>query len=551
MPRWRADTSVATFLEVNITEKPGSRGNNFVSWNCNWIVTTGPETENGANASNTRDLIIYLGNGAHLYSHPIKSRYDHWYPSRTYSGSFEFATWGEHGIGNNAGTLTLQVKTTRGGTNSCYWTKYTTPFTVSYSEYWSGAGRATNVHPSPNPFESTVNFSWSAATPGINNGIEKYELYYEVDGQQKLEYSGNGLSHSMDATGIGRGKRLRARVVTITKKGDNPDSGWSGTIMRNRIPNVPTSPRVEKTSYIPGESIRVRFANNGDPDNNLAGFEVATDADTQIVGSTASAGATYVDVNTAGWEQGIRRKFRVRAYDSLGVRSAWSNYTAEVTLNTAPLSPSIAYPAAGSTVYSRRPRVLIRAGQANDGPRHILCVGQRSTAADGAYFSCGQSDSLEGGRQVIYRPAEQAEEGSQSIQARMFDSFLYSGQAERSFRVAKLSLTDPDLSPRGMKIKAAHVGELQTAANNLRAAYGLGAQAFMPVVAGATQIGNMAVITELQQGLQEVVDRINGWDGGRFGLQISWIDPAAPGGGVDAQKLRAAIEQLRSVILEV
>ena len=137
------------------------------------------------------------------------------------------------------------------------------------------------------------------------------------------------------------------------------------------MPNTPTSLTLERTSYIPGETIRVYFANNGDPNGNLAGFEAGTDADAQIVGSNASAGATYVDIDTTGWEQGIQRKFRVRAYDALGAKSSWSNYTAEVTMNTAPLPPSIEYPAKGSTVYSKRPRVLLKAAQTNDGPKHI------------------------------------------------------------------------------------------------------------------------------------------------------------------------------------
>ena len=59
------------------------------------------------------------------------------------------------------------------------------------------------------------------------------------------------------------------------------------------------------------------------------------------------------------------------------------------------------------------------------------------------------------------------------------------------------------------------------------------------------------MITELQQGLQEVMERINGWDDGKFGFSISWISPAASGDGVDRLKLRQAIEQLRAAVAEV
>ena len=74
---------------------------------------------------------------------------------------------------------------------------------------------------------------------------------------------------------------------------------------------------------------------------------------------------------------------------------------------------------------------------------------------------------------------------------------------------------------------------------------------FSQVVEGITKIGNLAVNTELQQGLQEVIERINGWDDGKFALNISWINPATSGDGVDRVKLRQAIEQLRAAVAEV
>lgn len=549
MPTFRSDSSAHTNLTVEFTQL--GRGSGSVKYRCDWTVTTGSETANGAGANNYRDLSIYWDTGVELAKHRIKATSESWRSSSKYQGSFEFEVGPNVITTANPGNFGAYIRTNATGTQSCIWTQYCTNFSISYGEYWSGASAPYNLSMGPNPFENTVNFSWKPATAGINNAITEYRLYIKVDEAEQQVYAGSATSYQMNASGIERGKRLRANVVAITQRGDNPACGWSNTIMRNNVPNTPTSLTLERTSYIPGQTIRIYFANNGDPNGNLAGFEVATNVNTQIVGSNASAGATYVNVDTTGWEQGTKRKFRVRAYDALGAKSNWSNYTAEVTLNTAPLPPSIEYPAKGSTVYSRRPRVLLKAAQTNDGPKHILCVGEQSTQQDITCFSCGINDNLQGGQQVIYRPVQEQAAGSFAVQAAMDDSFLSSEVVSQNFQIEELSFTDANLALPGTKIKAAHITELQSKVNALRIAYGLQEKSFSPVLAGVTKIGNPAVIAELQQGLQEVIGRINEWDDGKFGMSISWINPSAQNGGVERTKLRQAIEQLRTAVAEV
>jgi hypothetical protein len=261
-----------------------------------------------------------------------------------------------------------------------------------------------------------------------------------------------------------------------------------------------------------------------------------------------------VSVDTTGWAQGSQYKFRVRGYDAFGIRGPWSTFTELVTLNTAPLAPEISYPAAGSTVYRKRPHILLKAATTNDGPKHILCVndGSEKTTADGSGFSCGANDNLASGRQVVYLPTADLTVGAKTITSRMYDSFLYSSVVSRSFTVAAFAPVDPDLTVPGMKIKAALITELQTAVGILRTAYGLTAVSWTACVTGATLISTAAaLITQLQDALQAVIDRINGWDTSStdFDISVTWISPAADGGGVDRVKLRQAIEQLRSTIV--
>lgn len=430
---------------------------------------------------------------------------------------------------------------------------------VSLTTIWTSASAPTNPNLSPGTYENSITFQWGAALPGVNNAILKYLIFYRWNyGNEHVVDVGNTTLWTLDTSIWARGTILDFRVTAVTQRGEYLGSGFSAAARKNRVPNQLTSPSVPKTSYIPGEIIRVSFANTGDPDGNLAGCEVATDQNETIVGTRAGAAITYVDVDTTGWPQGIQRRFRVRGYDTFGVRGlSWSIYTAQVTLNTAPNTPEINYPVAGATVYNRRPHVLLKAGATNDGPKHILCVNdgsEKTTAANGAVFSSGTNDNLSSAQQVVYLPPSDLQTGSNTLTSRMFDSFLYSSVVSRAFSVAAFAPEDPDLSLPGMVIKAVYITALQVAIGHLRSAYGLSAVAWTPCIAGTTGIGSAgSLISELQTALQGVIDRINSWDASNtvFDISVVWVNPAAQGGGIDRVKLRQAIEQLRAIILQI
>lgn len=552
MPTFRSDSSASTTMTVSLTET--GRSGNYVTVRVNWSVTLGSATSNGSAPSNNRTLYIYRNNGVLLGSGLIKNE-QYWYAGQTYSGSFSFT----FNAGTTlSGTWGVYIQTNNSGTQSCIWTDrdYCTDFNFSFSMYITDVTAPSNPVCNPKPYENSITCSWTAGSDGVNNDITEYRIYYKLNGGSEvlLDTNSTNTSKVIDTSEWVRGTTFTFRVISVSERGTgNPSSGWSSTATKNRVPNTPTSPSVPQSSYVPGDTIRVSFSNNGDPDGNLSGFEVATDASSTIVGSRAGSSITYVDVDTDGWDHGITRRFRVRGYDAFGIRGPWSTYTAQVTMNTAPNAPAINYPAAGSTVYRQRPHILLKAGTTNDGPKHILCINdgtEKTTALNGSAFSSGSNDSLASERQLVYCPDTDLGTGSKTLTSRMYDSFLYSSVVSRAFNIDTFSPIDPDLTIPGMKIKAVHVIDLQTAINNLRAAYGLSAYSFTSVVAGTTPIGNVGIITELQTALQGVIDRINGWDNSNatFDITVTWIDPAAAGGGVDREKLRQAIEQLRALI---
>lgn len=549
MATFRSNSSANTNLTVTISEI--GRADTRVLLRCNWSATLGSASSLGAGTGNYRYLYLRKNDGTVVASTQIKTAAESWAASSTHSGSFDFwldvGTW-------NAGSISLTPYTNATGTASCVWTTYVSAISVSYSLTWSDATPASALSLSPNPFEGVVTFSWTRGADGTNNAISEYHIYYRVNqGAETGVNAGNNAAFALDLTSVPRGSVIDFRVAAIAPH----NIAWSGYSLgakRNSAPYAPTSASVPKTSYIPGETIPVSFAGNGDADNNLTGYEVAA-IDGETVGETIVASGTVspINIDTTGWVQGSRKRFRVRAIDAFGVRSGWSNYTAEVTLNTEPNSPSITYPIAGKTVYSRRPRILLTGGATNDGPENVLGIlgeaAERTTAGNGSLFSCGIQVFLPTGRKIVYKPGSDYG-NTPTIGARMFDGYLYSPTVSRSFNIATLSLTDPDISTPGMKIKAVHITELRTAINALRAAYGLPAASFTSMTAGVTQIGNAAIITELQTAIQAVINVINGWDANSatFDISVSWINPAATGGGVDRIKLRQAIEQIRSII---
>ena len=213
------------------------------------------------------------------------------------------------------------------------WTNrsYCTNFDFWWSLYFTGAGAPSNPRLSAGVFENGVTLLWNAASPGVNNAVHTYHVYYRINGgtEYGVDVGANYTSYWLDTTGWGRGTRVDFHLAAITQRGDNPWSGWSGSAYKNNAPNTPTSASVAKTFYAPGETIRVSFTNNGDPDGNMLSVEVAR-GDNESTLWTNTAGASYVDVNTTGWTPGVPYQLHVRARDSFQVLSGWSNLTAVV-----------------------------------------------------------------------------------------------------------------------------------------------------------------------------------------------------------------------------
>ena len=349
---FRSNSSANTTMTVNLSvwrNGPGSPSTAAYA-TVNWSVTLGSATSLGS--SSNRTLYIYRSDGALLGSAVIKNGVS-WSSSTTYSGSFNISF--DAGT-YNAFTWNLYIQTSSKGTQSCIWTNrtYCTNFAISWPLYWSYATAPSSLSLSPGVFENTVRLSWSGAASGVNNGISTYHCYYQYSDNSGGSWSGEtgvdsgGAGYiDVNTTSWPRGRLIRFHVYSISTY-NNPLSGYSGTALKNRVPNTPTgTPTTNKSIYSPGETVTVTFTppSPRDPDvgttGDITGYEVkmkdaaGTDYNSgQIMGTNASGSATSVSVSTTGWTAGLQWKFLVRGYDAYGVRGSWSAATALVLIGT-------------------------------------------------------------------------------------------------------------------------------------------------------------------------------------------------------------------------
>lgn len=225
---------------------------------------------------------------------------------------------------------------------------------VSWPLYWVNATAPTSLSLSPGVFENTLRLSWSGAASGINNGISTYHCYYQYSDNSGGSWSeetgvnsGGAGYIDVDTTSWPRGRLIRFHVYSISTY-NNPLSGYSGTARKNQPPNAPTgTPTTNRSIYSPGETIVLNFEppEPRDPDTgtsgDIAGYEVKLKypdgsdySFERIMGTNPSPTATSVNVSTVEWTPGQQWTLFVRGYDLLGVRSAWSDATALITIGT-------------------------------------------------------------------------------------------------------------------------------------------------------------------------------------------------------------------------
>ena len=237
--------------------------------------------------------------------------------------------------------------------------------------------------------------------------------------------------------------------------------------------------------------------------------------------------------------RGMYRYYRIRTLGAAGLHSDWAYASGLVRRNLAPAAPVITAPAAGATIYNSQPRILATIGSDADGHAQTIAV---------SGYTPSSSGNQAVGKKIVLRRSSALAAGGQAISAAATDALgVSSAAADRMYTYAVPSWTDPALTVGTTPIKAAHMNELRTIINNVRAYYGMAAYAWaQTITAGSTSLaGWTSHVTELRTAIDQIVALVNGWDTGSTTHNISlpaWI-------AITENKPTAAvINQLRAAI---
>jgi hypothetical protein len=288
---------------------------------------------------------------------------------------------------------------------------------------------------------------------------------------------------------------------------------------------------------------------SGGTENAITGYEIqyaeSTDGTSygswtalSTVTSTATFGSVSVALPSA---RGKYRKYQIRTQGAAGsdYYSAWV-ITDAVRYNTTPTAPTIDLPQNGKTIYNPLPRFLITIGADADN--------QLQTFLATGFTQSHDRPHLPASKIMLQRTAA-ATAGTVSLSATQTDTLAStSSAATRSTTYAVPTYTDSTITAGTTAIKAAHITELRTYINTVRAYYGLADVSWADTITAhvTSTAGWAAHVAEMQSAIDDVVTLVNAWDAQAEDNLIevpTWIVP-------DGKRPQAdVIEQLRSVLV--
>ena len=209
---------------------------------------------------------------------------------------------------------------------------------------------------SPNPtschcrYEDVINLSWLAATDDdgdtvgyqIELGIwtGRYYHYLTIGKTESLSFSydisKNTVFESVNIPAIARGQKFAVRLHAYDHLDASTITSTIYDLYRNTVPSSVTNVQVAESEVVVGNPATISFTPGADPDGDVVGYEAALkDADGiwfnggAVVGTATTASPTAITITPGEWSVvGSQWTCFVRAVDSSGVRSGWSEFGA-------------------------------------------------------------------------------------------------------------------------------------------------------------------------------------------------------------------------------
>lgn len=215
------------------------------------------------------------------------------------------------------------------------------PATLDKNQHYTACGNPTSVSASgvitPN---GTFTVSWSGATAGTANPINKYRVYYRLSSNKAVpstgaytnykDVSASTTSTSFTVSGATRGYYIVCGVLTLpTVDGYGPKSlATGGSVRINSLPVAPSVSVSPATLPSSGGQVTFTITAGTDSDNQTTSLYYATSTDVNKATKVTSPWKPTIGVNSA-------KTYYFWTYDGLEYSSTYTSKS--VTLNTKPV----------------------------------------------------------------------------------------------------------------------------------------------------------------------------------------------------------------------
>lgn len=321
--------------------------------------------------------------------------------------------------------------------------------------------------------------SWNVRT-GKVSVIDDFGSW--LDNNKSKKYEVDFLKHCGGEDG--RGSDIKYYAWSKTAAGYLSDSildpnqvasrHWVGVHRFNARPTVPTGLKVTGANNVFYTDTTFSWGKSTDADNDTITYEVwirVTNTKNEkvldkVIASNISD--TFYNFKINSYEENSKIEYWVRAYDGR-IYSAWSNVISIQKGQGAKPADKL-YPLSNSTVYSKKPRILISTGTDYDLTNQVVKVKWNGTWYDNKthtqYFS-----SVGKSTKVCFKPPVNANIGACSYSVIIGNSISNSKETTINFYIANNPYTVNDIDPYDF-LKKIYAINLMDCANNVRVAYG-------------------------------------------------------------------------------
>lgn len=290
-----------------------------------------------------------------------------------------------------------------------------------------------------------------------------------------------------------------------------PSHLWVGVHRFNGRPSVPNGLRVIGRDNIYYDKTTFTWNAASDPDYDTIVYDVLIKAihpnGTKIFDEIVATkhNSTSYDYDISRFAEGTKIIYQVRSNDNR-IESNWS-YEISIVKGEGAKAADTIYPIANSTLYNKRPRILIGTGSFDGSENQTVKVKWNNVWYDNINNSDLFSNRPGNSKTIVFRPPNDAAIGTCTYSVKLNNVYADSPEVVITFNISNTPYTTSDINPY-VKINKQHLIALREAVNNIRKAYGKQAINFEENFSFI----KLTHYLEIVKGLSDVNDAINAFD---------------------------------------